>query len=50
MKIIKMLLQKIVENYTCRCPKCNGIMHIEFYDMKIDKQVYQCNVCGEEWV
>lgn len=32
------------------CPDCNGFLEAEMLDMKFDKLVYKCTVCGKEWV
>ena len=50
---MKKLLVKMKEFYNTHfkhhCPDCDGIMDSEFLDMKIDKLVYKCRVCGKEW-
>ena len=33
-----------------RCPRCGGELHSTFFDFTIDKQVYKCSKCGEEYI
>lgn len=34
----------------CHCPDCDGVMDSVFYNGKIEKLVYKCRDCGNEWV
>lgn len=39
--------------YKCfksHCPDCGGTMDSVYFDMFLDRQVYKCRNCGEEWV
>ena len=33
-----------------KCPDCGGKMTYVYYDAEIDRNVYKCEDCGEEWI
>lgn len=47
---LKWLKWKIHHKLSHHCPECNGVMKTECFDMKLDKLVYKCTVCGKEYI
>lgn len=44
------IIEKIRNAFKLECPACGGRMELEFYDLLIKKNVYQCEECKKEWV
>ena len=39
-----------LKHFKLHCPACGGVLDSVWLDMKLDKEVYECRDCGEQWI
>lgn len=50
MKLYDIVVKFYDKFFKSHCPECGGIMDSVFFDMEINKMVYECRDCGMQFV
>ena len=48
--IIKWLKRTYEKYFKLHCQNCGGVCDAEMLDMVLDRMMYKCRDCGEEWI